>query len=390
MNLQTHIRTELWQAISDTYEANNYSHAILDAMHYMSDILRSKTNIDGDGVSLVGQALGGNTPRLRVNKLQTETERNIQKGLEQMLRGLYLAIRNPRSHELGNDTKEKADSIIYFINYILSFLDQSEEPFTVSGFLKRVFDRDFVESERYAELLADEIPANKRSDTLIEIYRNKNNGEGQKLRFIVKAILAKLSDAEVDQFLAVVSDELKTTQNETDISLTLEILMPELWPRISEAARLRTENKLIRSIEEGEVYLYSDEILGTLGSWATDYVSFFSLKEELSRTLLKKMEDDDADDRRFVATFFMSVLPSVVIQRYQISRFVRAISKAIRNGDTSVRQELLKWVNSFPNDWQTRLVENLKDLTDPDNPEYYLPDGTPFLTAQIKDDDIPF
>ena len=77
MNLQTLIRTDLWLAISNTYLAENYSHAILDSMHHLSNLLRDKTGVDGDGASLVGQALGGDSPRLRLNKLQTETERNI-------------------------------------------------------------------------------------------------------------------------------------------------------------------------------------------------------------------------------------------------------------------------------------------------------------------------
>jgi hypothetical protein len=54
MNLQTHIRNSLWLAIQSTYEAKNYSHAILDAMHYLSNVLREKTGVDGDGATLVG------------------------------------------------------------------------------------------------------------------------------------------------------------------------------------------------------------------------------------------------------------------------------------------------------------------------------------------------
>ena len=105
MNIQTHIRSDLWLAIASTYQSENYTHAILDAIHCLSDVLRNKTGLDGDGTVLVGQALGGDAPRLRLNKLQTETERSIQRGVEQLLRGLYLAVRNPRSHEQFQDTK---------------------------------------------------------------------------------------------------------------------------------------------------------------------------------------------------------------------------------------------------------------------------------------------
>jgi uncharacterized protein (TIGR02391 family) len=131
MNLQTQIRTELWLAISNTYQAGNYNHAILDAMHYLSEVIRTKANVDGDGASLVGQSLGGDSPKLRVNKLQTETERNIQRGLEQILRGLYLAIRNPRAHEQFEDSKDTADAIVHFINYLLSILERFSIAFSL-------------------------------------------------------------------------------------------------------------------------------------------------------------------------------------------------------------------------------------------------------------------
>ena len=62
MNLQTHIKTELWLAVQNSYSAENYKHAILDAFHYMSDIIREKSGIDGDGQKLIGNVFGGKSP----------------------------------------------------------------------------------------------------------------------------------------------------------------------------------------------------------------------------------------------------------------------------------------------------------------------------------------
>jgi uncharacterized protein (TIGR02391 family) len=172
MNLQTHLCNDLWLAIQNTYGAGNYSDAILDAMHHLSDVLRDKTGVDGDGAALVGQALGGDSPRLRINRLQTETEKNEQRGIESILRGMYQAIRNPCSHEQIEDTQEVADAIIHFIDYLLGIIRGSEEPFVLSKFMTRVFDPDFVRSQRYAELLVEAIPTNKRLDTLITVVES--------------------------------------------------------------------------------------------------------------------------------------------------------------------------------------------------------------------------
>ena len=70
-----------------------------------------RSGLDGGGAGLVGQALGGDSPKLRLNPLETENDRNEQKGFEQILRGMYVGIRNPRSHETIADSKETADRI---------------------------------------------------------------------------------------------------------------------------------------------------------------------------------------------------------------------------------------------------------------------------------------
>ncbi|MGI0016120.1 MAG: TIGR02391 family protein, partial [Nitrososphaera sp.] len=270
MNLQTHIRSSLWLAIQSTYQANNYSHAILDAMHYLSNVLRDKTGVDGDGAALVGQALGGDSPRLRINKLQTETEKNEQRGIESILRGMYQAIRNPRSHEQIEDTQQTADAVIYFIDYLLVIVEKSEEPFTMSKFIARVFDSDFVKSDHYVELLVGEIPTNKRLDTLITIYREKLKGDIYSIGLLVRSLIGKISDDQVKQYLAIVSEELSTVTDEANIRYNLHLLPPNLWGELSEISRLRIENRVIREIKEGKL---DNGICkkGALATWARNH-----------------------------------------------------------------------------------------------------------------------
>jgi len=177
MNLETQIKPELWAAIANSYQSGNYTHAIRDAMSVITEILRDKSGLDGDGRSLVGKALGfskGKPPRIKVNKFQTETERSIQVGLQEVLKGMYALVRNPRSHERLDDTKKNADAIILFIDYLAEFLGESQQSFTTQGFLQRVDDPYFVLDTEYVEELVEKIPVRKRADTLITLYREKN------------------------------------------------------------------------------------------------------------------------------------------------------------------------------------------------------------------------
>lgn len=100
---------------------NNYTGAIIDSIMYINNRIREKADLQNDGISLVGAAFGGNEPKIKLNKLQTESEHNVQKGVEQILRGIIQGIRNPRSHEKFDDSLEHANSIILFISYLNKF-----------------------------------------------------------------------------------------------------------------------------------------------------------------------------------------------------------------------------------------------------------------------------
>lgn len=365
MNLQTLIKPQLWVAISNTYQAGSYSHAVLDAMHHLTQVLRERSGLDGDGQTLVGAALGGQSPVLRVNKLQTQTERDIQKGVEQILRGMYTGIRNPRSHEQVQDTKDTADGIILFINYLLGILEGAKEPFTIQGFLDQVFDTHFVQSTRYAELLVAEVPVGKRLDILIEIYRRKREGTGSNLEYVVKELLKQLPEEQITQFLSVVSEELKTTYNDTDIGLTLQVLPPDLWPRLDEAPRIRTENILIKSIIEGQVGPDGRTLTGSgaLGTWARDFLQYFELKLQAGVIILNRLHADESS-QRYIFRSFLDVLPSVFEKSHLKKRCIDAIVQAVQNElGVSLIELLRKHYPSLPEDWRTLLDEALPDLS---------------------------
>jgi uncharacterized protein (TIGR02391 family) len=362
-------------------------------MHYLSEILREKTGIDSDGVSLVGQSLGGDEPKLRINKLQTQSERDEQKGIMQIVMGLYMGIRNPRSHEQREDTKNIADPIIYFIDYLTRLLDASKPPFTISEFLIRVFDPDFVEKERYAELLVNDIPVSKRLETLIEIYRGRLEGDIKKIRFISNEIFSSLTDTEIDEFFIVVSDELSTATDQKSIISTLQMIPYDYWHKVEESARMRIENKLIISIKNGESILNSDKLRdGALGTWASGMISFFTLKSELTEVLFIKLKDSDEEDNLYVLTYFLYDLPALFDTASSRMICVDAMYRVLIAGDQGLKTKMFNFLISCPSEWKDKILEKFKDYTDYENPDFYLPDGTPFLgnLPEPSPEDIPF
>jgi uncharacterized protein (TIGR02391 family) len=392
VNLQTSIPDTLWNAIASAYEAENYSHAILEATYHLSAVLRERAGVDGDGATLVGQALGGDDPKLKLNLMQTESDRNMQRGFEQILRGVYLGIRNPRSHEQTTDDKETADAIIHFLGYVLRLLNASREAFTIDSFVARVFDAEFVGSARYAELLVGEVPRLRLADALIAIYRARKKTELRKLRYLVPKLISSLNPAQLSSYMNVVSEELRVATDEATIRTTLQMLTPEVWPNISELARLRIENKLVGGIKQGEV-LSSGKTTQPLATWSNNYLKTFTTRSDAAAALISRLEDPDGDARHFAAKFFMRYLPEVMSTPAQVTRCIRAIVSAVEGDDANVKSNLISAVLSYPVEWQSKLSEALKDKTDEENPAVYFQDGSPFLSAPTSsdtDDDIPF
>lgn len=77
-------------------------HACLEATKSVIDRLRTLTGASGDGAVLVDAALAlgkSGTPMLAINSLATQTERDEQTGLANLLKGLNGLYRNPTAHD---------------------------------------------------------------------------------------------------------------------------------------------------------------------------------------------------------------------------------------------------------------------------------------------------
>lgn len=79
----------------------NYFHSVLEATKSVSEKIRVKTGLSGDAIELADQALGlGKTgmPFLAFNSLRTESEQSEQKGLLNLMKGLFGTFRNTTAH----------------------------------------------------------------------------------------------------------------------------------------------------------------------------------------------------------------------------------------------------------------------------------------------------
>lgn len=375
MNLETEISRELWQAVRRSYESQAWSNAILDSIHYLSDALRAKTGLQSDGTTLVGQALGGKTPKLRLNRLQTESETNVQAGVEQLLRGLYQAVRNPRSHERLEDTQVDADTLIVFVGYLLKLIGHARSAFSVDECVGRIVEENFVPSDRYAALLVEEIPTRQLLQVALTVYQRKSEGNSPQLRYFFNAIIPKLAQEEVQELFDAISAELRESDDEGALRPMLQLLDPGYWPRIDEVARLRSENRLIRNLQDGRYVRKSNKCLaGALATWSRSFWPHFSLKREAIQVLIEKLRSASVESQDYVLMYCFNSLDGLAGKPPPTLQ--RVLAERLATGDSRFKDALDSSCLWQDKEWDER-IQKARETFQPAEP---VP----------EDDEVPF
>jgi uncharacterized protein (TIGR02391 family) len=100
---------------------DNYFHAVLEATKSIADKIRTKTGLTGDGALLVDAALCGQSPKLAINPLTTDSHRSEQSGFANLVKGTFGMFRNTTGHEariLWDLNKEDAEDLLSLASLI--------------------------------------------------------------------------------------------------------------------------------------------------------------------------------------------------------------------------------------------------------------------------------
>jgi uncharacterized protein (TIGR02391 family) len=109
----------------------NYFHAVFEATKGVADRVRRMSGLTSDGAELVNEAFSVKSPRISINSLQSETERSEQKGVANLLVGLFGAVRNPLAHAPKVNwpmPEQDALDVFALISYVHRKLDGSDVP----------------------------------------------------------------------------------------------------------------------------------------------------------------------------------------------------------------------------------------------------------------------
>ena len=104
--------------------------------------------------------------------------------------------------------------------------------------------------------------------------------------------------------LAVVEDELSHTTDEATVRTTLQVLPSDCFVVFDEAVRLRTENKLLKSVEEGRYNVRNRKCeKGAFGTWITHILDNFLLKSELVQIVCRKLLFGAEEEKDYVFNY---------------------------------------------------------------------------------------
>lgn len=133
------VHPRLRAACVDEIRDDNYFHAVFEAAKSLAEELRRRSGSRKDGWDLVTEALqvtkANPVPPLALNSLQTETEISRQRGLENGIRAIFSAARNPTAHEpkiLSSMSEQDAVDLLTQMSYLHRQLDQCVETPAVS------------------------------------------------------------------------------------------------------------------------------------------------------------------------------------------------------------------------------------------------------------------
>jgi uncharacterized protein (TIGR02391 family) len=105
---------------------NNYFHAVLEAVKSVIDKLRRISNFTDDGHELINKCFSGESPIIKINSLNTKSEKVEQSGLSELIKGVYSMFRNTISHEAKINwevTQKDAEDLLTIVSMIHRRID---------------------------------------------------------------------------------------------------------------------------------------------------------------------------------------------------------------------------------------------------------------------------
>lgn len=122
------IHPKIYEYCNTELISENYFHSVFEAVKSIAEEIRKKTELTLDGSELIDRAFSVNTPLIKINSLESETEKSEQKGFSNLIKGVFGMFRNTTAHApkiIWQITEDEALDIMTTISLIHKKIDKS-------------------------------------------------------------------------------------------------------------------------------------------------------------------------------------------------------------------------------------------------------------------------
>lgn len=233
----------LKESIKTHYENKDYTEVVRDALLCLTTEIRKKSDLtDSDGVDLINKAFSEKQPLIKINKLETTTDKNKHRGIMDLSKGLIEYFRNPMSHSKQEYSKKVADAILVLLDeVILEEIIGSKSINSIEDWYLEITNDLFPNTERYAKSLISAIPKNKYYELAVMLYKNRNNITKLKDK-IIDELVNNLSEEEFKDYCEVIENDLFGNITENDVISSLKFISTNIWNKLSDLAKSKVED----------------------------------------------------------------------------------------------------------------------------------------------------
>lgn len=329
------LNKDFWKAICLHYEKECYGDALRDACMYIVGLIQEKSdNYDLDNNKLIDTVLSVNNPKLLINKNQTQSEKDEQKGFYYLVKGLICSVRNPLSHTRNiKYSKDETDAILLFINNILlPKLDDTKE----FGYVDDWFEFIFVESEnddnRYSDKILESMSKKDKFELMKEIVEKIDEIEEGKYKYLINKLYNELTSKAQNEVCIILNRKLIKVHDSDYLRMFFDHFNPEIWDRLNPLATVRLEGIVFNSIKNGEMFVSPLNYMDTMNSaaelstYAVNWINNFSNYDEIEEYLIDNL------DKKKTAKYIFKYFWSIIRKKEVILKHSVKIIDGLKNG----------------------------------------------------------
>ena len=241
----------LAESIKTHYDNKDYTEVVRDALLCLTTEIRKKSDLkDNDGVDLINKAFSEKQPLIKINKLETETDKNKHRGIMDLSKGLIEYFRNPMSHSKQEYSKKIADAILVLLDeVILEEIVGSKSVNSIDDWYLEFTNDLSPNTERYAKKLIATIPNNKYYELSVMLYKNRDNTPKLKDK-IIDELVSNLSSEEFRAYGNVMEKDLFGNVLEKEIISILNFISSDVWKNLSNLAKTKIEDMIQEDISK--------------------------------------------------------------------------------------------------------------------------------------------